>query len=91
MKRSINHHKDVFASRIQERNDEIKIGFEEYLEILFDIYDGNKTAPRKTRALLDLLRTRAVMKYNGEGFYDTHPLLDSFIESYKKRYQKDGV
>lgn len=89
MKKSINYHKDIFASRIQERND-IDIKFEEYLEILFDIYDGNKTAPNKTPALLDLLRTRAVMKYNGDGFYDTHPLLDKFIQEYKKKFQKNG-
>jgi hypothetical protein len=90
MEKSINLNKDNFASRIQERDDEIKIKFEEYLEVLFDIYDGNKMAPRKNLALLDLLRTRAVMKYNGKGFYDTHPLLDSFIEAYKKQFQKNG-
>lgn len=90
MQRSINHYKDVFASRIQERDDEIKITFEEYMDILFDIHGGNKIAPRKNNALLDLLRTRAVMKYNGEGFYDTHPLLDSFIEAYKKKNRKKG-
>jgi len=90
MEKSVNLNKDNFASRIQERDDEIKIKFEEYLEILFDIYDGNKTAPKKNLALLDLLRTRAVMKYNEEGFYDTHPLLDSFIEAYKKEMKKNG-
>ncbi len=90
MQKSIDYHKDIFASRIQERNDEIKIKFEEYLEVLFDIYDGNKTTPEKNDALLDLLRTRAVMKYNGKGFYDTHPLLDNFITSYKKKKMKNG-
>jgi hypothetical protein len=90
MQKSINYHKDIFASRIQERKDEIEIKFEEYLEVLFDIYDGNKTAPQKNLALLDLLRTRAVMKYDGEGFYDTHPLLDSFIKAYKKKMLKNG-
>jgi len=90
MQKSVNFHKNTFASRIQERNDEIKIKFEEYLEILFDIYDGNKTAPRQTNALLDLLRTRAVMKFNGDGFYDTHPLLENFIKAYKEKMQKDG-
>jgi len=88
MKKSVNLIKDTFASRIQERNDEIKIKFEEYLEILFDIYDGNKTTPTKNLALLDLLRTRSVMKYNGEGFYDTHPLLDTFIKAYKEKNAK---
>jgi len=89
IQKSINYHKDTFASRIQERDDEIKVKFEDYLEILFDIYDGNKIAPKKNLALLDLLRTRAVMKYDGEGFYDTHPLLDNFIEAYKKKMQKN--
>jgi hypothetical protein len=89
MQKSIDHHKDIFASRIQERDDEIKIKFREYLEVLIDIYDGNKTSPEKNLALLDLLRTRAVMKYDGEGFYDTHPLLDNFIKAYKKKMQKN--
>ncbi len=89
MKKSINTHKDKVASRIVERNDEIKIKFEEYLEVLFDISDGNKIAPQKNLALLDLLRTRSVMKYNGEGFYDTHPLLDSFIKAYKEKMRKN--
>jgi hypothetical protein len=90
MQKSINYHKDVFASRIQERDDEIKIKFREYLEVLFDINRGNKTSPEKNLALLDLLRTRAVMKYDGEGFYDTHPLLDNFIRAYTEKIQKDG-
>jgi hypothetical protein len=90
MEKSIKYHKDIFASKIQERKDEIEIKFQEYLEVLFDIYDGNKTAPQKNFALLDLLRTRAVMKYNGDGFYDTHPLLDTFIQSYKQNYMKHG-
>lgn len=85
MRKSINSYKDTFASRIQERDDEIKIKFQEYLDVLFDIYDGNKTAPERNNALLDLLRTRAVMKYNEEGFYDTHPLLDNFIKAYKDK------
>ncbi|MCU0289572.1 MAG: hypothetical protein MUF15_24655 [Acidobacteria bacterium] len=85
MNKSIDYHKDTFASRIQERRDEITIKFEEYLEILFDISDGNKTGPKRNLALLDLLRTRAVMKYNGQGFYDTHPLLDTFIKTYKEK------
>jgi hypothetical protein len=89
MKKSINYHKDIFASRIQERDDEIKIEFQEYLDVLFDIYDGNKIAPEKNFALLDLLRTRAVMKYDGEGFYDTHPLLDNFIKAYKEKKLKN--
>jgi hypothetical protein len=89
MQKSINHHKDKFASRIQQRDDEIKIRFREYLEVLFDIYDGNKTSPERNLALLDLLRTRAVMKYDGKGFYDTHPLLDNFIKAYKKKMQKN--
>ncbi len=89
MQKSINYHKDIFASRIQERDDEIKIEFQEYLDILFDIYDGNKIAPEKNLALLDLLRTRAVMNYDGEGFYDTHPLLDNFIKAYKDKKLKN--
>lgn len=90
MQKSINYHKDIFASRIQERKDEIEIKFEEYLDVLFDIFEGNKTAPQKNLALLDLLRTRAVMKYDGEGFYDTHPLLDNFIKAYKEKMLKNG-
>lgn len=85
MNKSIDYHKDTFSSRIQERRDEITITFEEYLDILFDISDGNKTGPKRNLALLDLLRTRAVMKYNGQGFYDTHPLLDTFIKTYKEK------
>lgn len=85
MQKSIDYHKDTFSSRIQERDDDIKIKFEEYLDILFAIYDGNKIAPPKTPALLDLLRNRAVMKFNGQGFYDTHPLLDNFIKAYKEK------
>ncbi|MDQ1355284.1 MAG: hypothetical protein QG657_5594 [Acidobacteriota bacterium] len=90
MQKSISYHKDIFSSRIQEHNAEIKIKFEEYLEILFDIYNGNKIAPPKTPALLDLLRTRSVMKFNGEGFYDTHPLLDDFIKAYQEIAKKKG-
>ena len=90
MQKSIDYHKDRFASRVQEHGGDSRIKFEDYLEVLFDIYDGNKTAPTKTPALLDLLRTLAVMKFNGEGFYDTHPLLDNFIKAYKKKKQKDG-
>jgi len=89
MQKSINYYKNIFASRIQERDDEIKIKFREYLAVLFDIYDGNKKSPEKNLALLDLLRTRAVMNYDGEGFYDTHPLLDDFIKAYKKKMQKN--
>ena len=88
MDKSVLQFKDTFASRIQERNDEIKISFEEYLNVLFEIDDGNKAAPQKNIALLDLLRTRSVMKYNGEGFYDTHPLLDSFIANHRKRIKR---
>jgi len=62
-----------------ERED---ITFDELLAVLFDIYKGNKTRPEKNKALNDLLRTRAVMKYNDTGFYDTHPLLDDFIAAY---------
>jgi hypothetical protein len=91
MQKSINYHKNIFASRIQENRGEFHIKFEEYLEILIDIYDGNRISPKKNLALLDLLRTRAVMNYNGEGFYDTHPLLDSFIQSYKKQMLKNGT
>lgn len=90
MKKSIDYHKNIFASRIHERRDEIEITFREYLDVLFDIYDGNKTNPEQTLALLDLLRTRAVMKFNGEGFYDTHPLLDSFIKAHKKKQLENG-
>lgn len=85
MQKSINYHKNIFASRIQERRDDIEITFEEYRDVLVDIYDGNKTNPKQTLALLDLLRTRAVMKFNGEGFYDTHPLLDNFIKAHKEK------
>lgn len=88
MEKSVNWHKNTFASRIQERDDEIKIKFEEYLDILIDIYEGNKKTPTKNRALSDLLRTRAVMSYNGEGFYDTHPLLGTFIEGYIEKRKK---
>jgi len=90
MKKSISYHKNIFASRIQENRGEIHIKFDEYLEILIDIYDGNRISPKKNLALLDLLRTRAIMKYNGEGFFDTHPLLDNFIQSYKKQILKNG-
>lgn len=90
MQKSINHYKNDFSSKINERDDEVKIKFDEYLEVLFDIYDGNKTNPHKPLALLDLLRMRAVMKFNGEGFYDTHPLLDDFIKAYKEKIQKNG-
>jgi len=90
MQRSIDYYKDIFSSRVQERNDEIVIKFSEYLDVLIDIYNGNKTTPERNMALLDLLRTRAVMKYNGKGFYDTHPLLDDFIRAYKKKKQKNG-
>lgn len=90
MQKSIDYHKDIFASRIQERDDEIKIKFAEYLKVLFDIYEGSKTTPEKNPALLDLLRTRAVMKYNGKGFYDTHPLLDNFITAYREKNKKSG-
>ena len=89
MQKSIDYHKNIFSSRVQEHGGDSTIKFEDYLEVLFDIYDGNKTAPRKTPALLDLLRTLAVMKFNGgEGFYDTHPLLDNFIKAYKEKKQK---
>lgn len=90
MSKSIDYHKDTFSSRIQERRDEITITFEEYLKVLFDISDGNKTSPTRNLALLDLLRTRAVMKYNGKGFYDTHPLLDTFIKTYKEKKKRNG-
>jgi hypothetical protein len=89
MQKSINYYKNIFASRIQERDDEIKIKFREYLAVLFDIYDGNKTSPERNLALLDLLRTLAVIKYDGESFYDTHPLLDGFIKAYKEKIQKN--
>lgn len=88
MDKSIDYHKDTFSSRIQERRDEITITFEEYLDVLFDISGGNKTGPERNLALLDLLRTRAVMKYNGQGFYDTHPLLDTFIKTYREKRKK---
>jgi hypothetical protein len=89
MQKSIDYHKNIFASRVQEHGGDSMIKFEDYLEVLFDIYDGNKTAPKKTPALLDLLRTLAVMKFNGdEGFYDTHPLLDNFIKAYKDKEKK---
>lgn len=91
MQKSIDYHKNIFSSRVQEHGGDSTIKFEDYLEVLFDIYDGNKTAPKKTPALLDLLRTLAVMKFNGgEGFYDTHPLLDNFIKAYKEKKQKYG-
>ena len=90
MQKSINYHINIFTSRIQEHGGENRIKFQEYLDVLFDIYDGNKTAPMKTPALLDLLRTLAVMRFNGEGFYDTHPLLDNFIKAYKEKMQKNG-
>lgn len=90
MRKSISQNKDMFASRIQEHGE---VKFEDYLNVLFDIKYDNKRTPEKNIALLDLLRTRAVMKYNEEGFYDTHPLLDDFIEEYwhkKKRNGKTG-
>lgn len=90
MQKSINYHMNIFSSRVQEHGGENRIKFQEYLDVLFDIYDGNKTAPMKTPALLDLLRTLAVMRFNGEGFYDTHPLLDNFIKAYKEKKQKNG-
>jgi hypothetical protein len=91
MQKSIDYHKNIFASRVQEHGGDSTIKFEDYLEVLFDIYNGNKTTPKKTPALLDLLRTLAVMKFNGgEGFYDTHPLLDNFIKAYKEKKQKYG-
>lgn len=85
MEKAILHFKDIFSSRIQERDDDVKITFDEYLDSLFEIDGGNKRQPAKNHALLDLLRTRSVMKYNGEGFYDTHPLLDTFIELYRDK------
>jgi hypothetical protein len=90
MQKSINYHMNIFSSRVQEHGGENRIKFQEYLDVLFDIYDGNKTAPLKTPALLDLLRTLAVMRFNGEGFYDTHPLLDNFIKAYKEKKLKNG-
>lgn len=90
MQKSIDHHKNIFASRVQEHGGDSGVKFEDYLDVLFDIYDGNKIAPKKTPALLDLLQTLAVMKFNGEGFYDTHPLLDNFIKAYKEKKQKNG-
>lgn len=90
MQKSVSYHKNTFSSGIFERRDEIKITFEEYRDALIDIYDGNKTNPVQSLALLDLLRTRAVMKYNGDGFYDTHPLLDSFIKAHKKKKEENG-
>ncbi len=87
MRKSISQNKDMFGARIQEHGE---VKFEDYLDVLFDIKYGNKRTPEKNIALLDLLRTRAVMKYNEEGFYDTHPLLDDFIEDYWKKKQKNG-
>ena len=66
-----------------------KIQVRQYMDVLFDIYFGNKRSPDKTLALLDLLRFRAVMKYNGEGFYDTHPLLEDFIKLYFEKYKDE--
>lgn len=86
MQKSISQNKDIFASRIQEHGE---VKFEHYLDVLFDIKFGNKRTPEKNIALLDLLRTRAVMKYNEEGFYDTHPLLDDFINEYWEKKQKN--
>jgi hypothetical protein len=84
MKKSISHYKNIFASRIQESRDDIRIKFEDYLEILIDIYDGNRISPKKNLALLDLLRTRAVIIYTLKGgFYGVHPLLEDFIIGYK--------
>ncbi|OHD12813.1 MAG: hypothetical protein A2086_17100 [Spirochaetes bacterium GWD1_27_9] len=85
IEKSITQNKDYFSMKIFERNDEVKITFDQYLDVLIDIYNGNKKEPNQNIALLDLLRIRAVMKYNGEGFYDIHPLLDDFVKSHKEK------
>lgn len=87
MRKSISQNKDAFASRIQEHGE---VKFDDYLNVLFDIKNGNKRTPERNVALLDLLRSRAVMKYNEEGFYDTHPLLDDFIEEYWNKKKRNG-
>lgn len=88
MQKSINFHKNIFASRIQERSDEIKITFREYLDVLFSIHDGNTTSPEKNLAFFDLMRSRAV--YSAGYYYHVHPLLDDFIKAYKKKGEVKG-
>lgn len=82
MQKSIDHFKDYFVSNIQARGDDIKIENDEYVGTLLDIFGANQTAPEKNVALLDLIRNRAVIKY--ENYYATHPLLDDYLKSKKK-------
>lgn len=84
MRQSIEHHEYKFSSKIQPQEDSSNIGFEDYMDILVNIYDGNKVAPTQNFVLLDLIRMGAVMKYFGDRYYDTHPLLDNFIKSHEK-------
>lgn len=89
MERAVYKYKDILSSRIHERDEPgISISFDDYLDVLFDIAEGNKRQPHRTTALQDLLRIRAVMKYNDKGFFDIHPLLDEFVKLYKEKREK---
>ena len=88
MEKAVNIYKDFFSNRIYERIDDLKITFDDYLDILLDIDDGNRENPDLKIALYDLLRVRAVMKYNGKGYYDVHPLLENFIENHRRKRSK---
>lgn len=87
MLKSINYHKQAFESRISESREGDTIAFKDYIKALIDIYNGNRKNPERTIALLNLQSFRAIMKYDGEGFYDIHPLLEDFVKNYKAKYE----
>ncbi|MFQ5647060.1 MAG: hypothetical protein ACE5GM_09030 [bacterium] len=57
-----------------------------YWRVLQEIFQGNAHPP-VTRELQELLHSRCVLQYNGEQWYDVHPLLKPLCEQHLTNFQ----
>jgi hypothetical protein len=50
-----------------------------HYETLAEIYSGIKGVTKNSEVMLDLLRSRAVLEYNGDRWCDLHPLVEDLL------------
>jgi Cdc6-like AAA superfamily ATPase len=61
------------------------IDIQRHLEILSEIYKGKRRSMGNKDLLLELLRANIVLPYNGEGWYNLHPLVFEFLQEQAER------
>lgn len=85
---SINQLKGDYKNNIAD-NPENELTVEDYYEALINLANSPTKDPDNTIAALDLRQNLSILAYNGEGWYDLHPIIRIILEERGKIDKQD--